>query len=673
MAQTLPYGSWSSTLTAEKLADKGIRYGHMMADNGYVYWLESRAKEQGRGVIVKSNSKGNRVDLLPATVSVRTKVHEYGSGDFIAFNSSVYFSDADNQCVYHFDGELSQLTSVGINCEYRYADYTITPNQQFLICVRETHENNQVVNELIAIDLFQKYTSNGNSHIRVLHTGFDFYSAPRLTKNAHRLSWTCWNHPDMPWDASELWVADFHRDGSLDAAHRITGGNPANILREEKGFAEQQRSVSQPLWSEDGVLHFISDASGWTNLYSCRDGLLNALAPIDREFGIPQWVLGTSTYVLHGHHVIAAYFQNGQQQLCRIDVNTGQTEQLVLPFRDFGEHMLSDGQYLYFRASGPAIPEAIYAYDLEDDTYQQLSLASEFPIAIDEISIPQTIEFVSKNSRKSHAFYYPPKNRAFSPPKGNLPPLIVMSHGGPTAATSNSLDASIQFWTHRGFAVVDVNYGGSTGFGKKYRNSLLRQWGVVDVEDCIAAAEYLVEQKLADGNALLIRGGSAGGYTTLCALTYFDVFAAGMSRYGVADLESLASDSHKFESRYLDSVVGPYPKEKQLYMERSPIHSTDKLSCPILLLQGEDDKVVPPNQAEMMVDALKAKKIPFAYQLYPGEGHGFRKSSTIVSALNSELYFYRTILQIEDSENIDKIEIQNIENSMIKKSTYKNE
>jgi len=674
--QVAAYGSWKSSLTAEKLASKGIRYGHMCIDGNDVYWLESRAQEQGRNVLVKCDLLGLKVDILPDNISVRTKVHEYGSGDYLVDQKIIYFVNAKDQCVYRYDDQLiqfTQLTFLNPVSENRYADFEISQDKKFLICVRESHFKDKVVNELVRIRLVNDEKNSNkkaskNDRICVLHSGFDFYSFPRLSrlthldKQGHRLCWTCWNQPDMPWDAAELWVADFHNDGSVDAAHRIVGGvdqtGRTDGTSQADGYQKQQ-AVYQPLWSDDGILHYICDASGWTNIYSCRDGVLNALTPIDREFGIPQWVLASSTYVVTSdNQIYAIYIQQGQQLLCHIDEDTGHIEPIALPFKYFGDHLLLSGNYLFFRAAGPAIEEAIYRFDLKTEKYERLSDANDFPLSVEELSIAQTIEFKSTNARTCHAFYYPPKNSHYQGHENSTPPLIVMSHGGPTAMTNNSLNPAIQFWTSRGFAVVDVNYRGSTGFGKKYKDSLRGNWGIVDVEDCIAAANYLVAQGLADEKALLIRGRSAGGYTTLCALTFHDVFAAGMSRYGVVDLESLASDSHKFEARYLDSIVGAYPQEKKLYKARSPIYFTDQLSCPILLLQGEDDKVVPPNQAEMMVKALTEKEIPFAYRLYKGEGHGFRKSETIIDALNSELYFYRKILNIEDNEDLPEIEIK---------------
>ena len=676
MIETKPYGSWSSSLTADKLADKGIRYGHMCVDGNDVYWLESRAKEKGRSVLVKCSASGIISEPLPCKYNVRSKVHEYGSGDFIVQDGLIYFSNLKDQCIYQFDTARAKikpirLTEKHLNGEDRYADYSLSNNKKHLVCVRERHEKGVVTNELVSIKLLTAVEENpqASETVRVIHSGFDFYTFPRFNQQSDRLCWTCWNHPNMPWDAAELWVADFHKDSGVDAAHKVTGGirndGRTKIRNEEleqpnNSYKHNSTAIYQPSWNQEGVLHYISDASGWTNIYSHQDGLLNAITPIDREFGIPQWSLGSSTYVIGKENKIyAVYVENGSQNLCKIDIETGKIDTLVLPLKEFGEHLLLAGNKLYFKAAGLASGEAIYQYEISSNTLSSLNKPNRFPLPEGELSVAQSIEFASTNGRKSYAFYYQPHNTNYQPIENTAPPLIVMSHGGPTGMTNCSLDAAIQFWTHRGFAVVDVNYGGSTGYGNQYRNSLRGNWGIVDVEDCIAAAQFLVDEGKADENALLIRGGSAGGYTTLCALTFHDVFTAGCSRYGVADLESLASDSHKFEARYLDSVVGPYPKEKSLYQARSPVHHTEQLSCPILLLQGKDDKVVPPNQAEMMVEALNEKGIPYAYRLYEGEGHGFRKAETIIDALTSELSFYRQVLSIDEEEGIAPIDIVN--------------
>ncbi len=652
MKKTIPFGGWCSSLTADKLSKASNRLGHLWVDEQQVYWLESRANEKGRNVLLQSDFKGNVKEVLPSNISVRSKVHEYGSGDFIVSQSVVYFVNAKNQAIYRWDGQLTQLTAINKHCEERFADFRLSTDQKFLIGVREIHQAKEIINQLVCIDLDSKQMKDDSyCDIHVLHQGFDFYSSPRLTPQGNRICWTCWNQPDMPWDAAELWVADFS-DGSISAAHRVCGGHIGD---------EQLEAIYQPEWSPDGILHFISDKSGWGNIYSCRDGILNAITPIDRDFSIPQWILGSSTYCIDGQNIYAVYTQEGSQQLCHIDLSSGLVEPITTEFTYFSEYLVFKDGYLIFRAASPTKEEAVYCYHLSSASITRLSESPEVLLDDAEISRAESITFESEETRKCHAFYYPPKNSRYQAGNEQLPPLIVMSHGGPTAMTNNSLNYGIQFWTQRGFAVVDVNYAGSSGFGKKYRDALKKQWGILDIQDCIAAANYLVETQRADGHSLLIRGGSAGGYTTLCGLTFYDFFAAGTSRYGVADLESLASDSHKFEAHYLDSLVGSYPKDKEIYQARSPIHHTEKLSCPILLLQGEEDKVVPPNQAEMMVKALQKKEIPFAYRLYPGEGHGFRQSDTIKDALNSELSFYRQVLSIDSEEIIPQLNIQYLE------------
>ncbi|MET1255947.1 prolyl oligopeptidase family serine peptidase [Aliikangiella maris] len=644
MKSVKPHGSWPSQLTANILANKGRRYGHMVVDGDELYWLEVRSSEKGRGVIIKCGANKVREEVLPKHISVRSKVHEYGGGDFLVDEGIVYFSNAEDGRVYQFNsrlgGECEAITPTESGKEFRFAEFCLDKQKRFLFAVRETHQADLVINELVRIDI-------QNKTVIVIDDRFDFYMSPRVSKAGNRICWTCWRHPDMPWDAAQLWLADLNGDGDVSAKHHVTGGDGVCIF--------------QPEWSQSGILHYVSDASGWSNIYSHQNGILNALTPIDREFSVPQWELGQATYVIQDDGTLyALYFENGQQQLSHIDPKTGHIEPIALSLKHFQGALLGDRDYLYFCAAGPAVDIGIYRFHIKTQVCTLLTETTSFPLPIEDISIAQPIDFLVKQNRLCHAFYYPPKNSQYTAPEGSLPPLIVMSHGGPSAYTNNSLDGGIQFWTNRGFAVVDVNYSGSTGYGKKYRQRLYGEWGIIDVEDCVGAAQYLVEKQLAHPKQLLIRGGSAGGYTTLCALTFTDVFAAGMSRYGIADLETLASDCHKFESRYLDTMVGPYPETKAIYQSRSPIHFTEQLSCPILLLQGREDKVVPPNQAEAMVAALEAKKLPYAYLLFDGEGHGFRKADTIVKALNAELDFYRQILSIQSEENIERLAINNL-------------
>ncbi len=646
MKTTKPYGGWESKLSANLLASRGKRFGQMQLDNGALYWLEVRASEQGRGVIVKS-SNGKLEEVLPKDISVRSRVHEYGGGDFIVRDDVIYFSNAKDDRIYKFkDGSLKALTPICESINDRFADFDLHPNGQCLVAVRERHtEDNQVINDLVSIAV----SSENQQQVTLLHTGYDFYSYPRFEPNGERLCWTCWEQPDMPWDSTELWVADW-QNNKIAAAHIVTGGNGDSIF--------------QPSWDQNGNLHYVSNTSGWANLYVHINGVLNALTPIDRDFAMPQWIFAQGSYVIQKNNnnagdIYALYFENGEQNLCHIDENTGHIEPVDLPFSHFEGQLLVDDHYLYFCAASPTVELAMYRYHLQSKKLDKLTQLANFVLPEKQISVAEGIHFNS-NDKHCHAFFYKPVNSEFDAPKNTLPPLIVISHGGPTGATNNALSAEIQFWTNRGFAVVDVNYSGSTGFGKKYQQRLNGNWGIYDVEDCIAATEFLVAENKVDKNKLLIRGGSAGGYTTLCALTFHDIFTAGMSRYGVSDLEALANECHKFEGRYTDNMVGPLPQSLDIYKQRSPIYHTDKLSCPILLLQGSDDKVVPPNQSQMLADALDEKRIPHAYLLFEGEGHGFRQAETIIKAFNTELYFYQKILGIIQSSDKEEVEIKHL-------------
>ncbi len=635
--QAIPFGSWSSPVTAELVAKQGVRLGHMQVFEGRVYWLESRPQEQGRGVIVCCDGQ-SKTDVTPEDMSVRTKVHEMGGGDFLVCQLGIFFVNAIDQAVYLTDtsGNTKAITTVSDDKSvWRFADFSITPDLAFLFSVRERHDISPVKNELVSIEL-------KTGEVRVVAEGHDFYSFPRVSPQGHRLCWTCWNHPQMPWDGTELWVADIHRDGSVNAAHKVCGG--------------EHESIYQPAWSPDGVLHFVSDRSGWWNLYSFRDGVLNALTPTDNDCGIPQWVFGTSSYCFASESdIYFAFFEEGQQQLAHLDVDTGHIEPLELPFREYPGQLQFDSNKLYMQAGGPALPLSVFEVELSSGHYRDLVGDGELPVPIDFVSIAKPVRFTSASGYQSHGFFYEPLHPEFCGLDDEKPPLLVMSHGGPTGHTSSSLNWQIQYWTTRGFAVVDVNYAGSTGFGREYRDLLNEQWGINDVNDCVYAARYLVEDELVDGDRLMIRGGSAGGFTTLCALAFFDDFAAGMSRYGVADLEALAKDTHKFEARYLDNLVGPYPEARSVYQERSPIHHASELSCPILILQGADDPIVPPSQSQELVKALAEKDIPHAYIEFEGEGHGFRKQENIVRALQAELSFYRQVLHIDSEEQLEQV------------------
>jgi dipeptidyl aminopeptidase/acylaminoacyl peptidase len=448
----------------------------------------------------------------------------------------------------------------------------------------------------------------------------------------------------MPWDSCRLWRASIDENGGLASPVAVAGGD---------GVA-----AFQPEWSPDGVLHFVSDHTGWWNLYCWVDGAAKALCPMAAEFGLPQWVFGMTTYGFAADGtLIASYCQDGHWRLGRID--GGRVREIETPYCSYGSLKITRNQAIFI-AGHAAQPPALVALDLDSGAIDILRRSAEIDLDPGDVSRAQAVRFASEGGREAHGFFYPPANRGQSAPTGSLPPLIVKSHGGPTGQANPAFDLKIQFWTSRGFAVLDVNYGGSTGHGRAYRRLLDRQWGLVDVEDCAAGARFLAQSGRVDNARLIISGGSAGGYTTLCALTFGDTFHAGASHYGIGDLSALASDTHKFESRYLERLVGPWPHAKALYHARSPIHFADRLDCPVIFFQGLDDRVVPPNQAQTMVAALRKKGTPVAYLAFAGEGHGFRQAQNIKRALESELYFYGRIFGFTPADAIAPVTIENL-------------
>ena len=509
-----------------------------------------------------------------------------------------------------------------------------------MICVREDHQTQTVENTIAAISLDDQSQT-------VLVSGSDFYAFPRLNPEGDRLSWICWNHPNMPWDGTELWTAKIEHDGTLGIPEKIAGG--------------LEESIFQPEWSPDGSLIFISDRTGWWNLYRWNPmtQTVESLCEKAAEFGLPLWVFGMSTYGFAGSNILCAYTENGLSRFARLDLTTRELTPIETPYSSIaGLQVCAD--HAVFVGGSATEPSVIVKYDLQTQQFEVLRRASELRIDSGYLSIPEAIEFPTENNLTAHALYYAPKNKDYTAPEGERPPMLVKSHGGPTASTSAAFNLGIQYWTSRGFAVLDVNYGGSTGYGRAYRERLKGAWGIVDVDDCANGAKYLAQQGKVDGDRLVIAGGSAGGYTTLCALTFRDTFKAGASYYGVSDLKALAEDTHKFESRYLDGLIGAYPERADLYDERSPISAVDRLSCPVIFFQGDEDKIVPPNQAEMMVDALKEKGLPVAYVLFEGEQHGFRKADNIKRALDGEFYFYSRVFGYEPADQIEPVPIFNL-------------
>lgn len=636
-----PYGSWKSPITAELIASGTIGLGQIALDGSDTYWVEMRPAEGGRSVVVRHTGDGSTTDVTPAPFNVRTRVHEYGGGAFCVADETVCFSHfADSRLYRQNRGASPQpLTREG---PFRYADMVIDRRRGRVVCVCEDHSasGHEPVNTVVSISL------DGEDVPTVLAAGADFYSSPRLSPDGMQLAWLAWDHPNMPWDGTELWIGDVEDDGSLGRSGRVAGG--------------AEESIFQPEWSPDGTLYFVSDRTGWWNLYRFRAGRIEPLCEMEGEFGLPQWNFGGSTYgFASAAQILCTYTQRGVRHLATLDTRTLVLTPIETGLTDFDGIRVAAARAV-FNAGSSTQPISTMQLDLQTHRLEVLRRSTDVAVDAAFVSSPEAIEFPTEQGRTAHAFFYPPRNPNYDAPPGERPPLLVMSHGGPTAATSSTLRLVVQFWTGRGIAVLDVNYGGSTGYGRAYRQRLDGQWGVVDVDDCVNGARFLVERGLVDGNRLSIRGGSAGGYTTLCALTFRNVFKAGASSYGIGDLEALATDTHKFESRYEERLVGPYPARRDLYRARSPIHFTDRLSCPVIFFQGLDDKVVPPNQAEAMVAALRAKKLPVAYVPFAGEQHGFRRAETIRRALEAELYFYSRVFRFELADPVEPVHIENL-------------
>ena len=639
--QIASYGSWKSPIAADLVARGEVGLEQVKIDGNDVYWIERRARDGGRKVIVRYSPDGTIVDVTPSPFNARTRVHEYGGGDFAVLAGTVVFANFADQRLYlqRAGSQPKSLTPAG---ELRYADLVIHPSRNQLFSVREDHSvPGQTFNTLVRIELDQENPG------RVLVSGNDFYSSPRLSPDGSRLAWLTWNHPAMPWDGTGLWVGELSPDGSVNEARAIAGG-PAE-------------SIFQPEWSPGGTLYFTSDRTGWWNLYRWTENRVEAVCPMEAEFGQPQWVFGGSLYAFDSESkILCSYTKSGCSYLAQIDTTTGALAPLELKYSAISRVQTAGGRAVLIAASATE-PTCVVEVNLATRALKVLRRSREAELEPGYFSTPRPLEFPTENGETAHAIFYPPQNRDYVGRENEKPPLLVMSHGGPTSAASTSLQYSVQYWTSRGIAVLDVNYRGSSGYGRAYRELLKGGWGIVDVDDCVNGARYLAATGQVDGERLAIRGGSAGGYTTLCALTFRDTFKAGASHYGISDLEALAKDTHKFESRYLDGLIGPYPERRDLYIERSPIYFTERLGCPMILFQGVEDKVVPPNQAAMMVEAVRAKGLPVAYLLFDGEQHGFRKAENIKRVLEAELYFYAKIFGFDLADDIEPVQIDNLD------------
>jgi dipeptidyl aminopeptidase/acylaminoacyl peptidase len=640
-----PYGSWPSPITTDLVASEGgVSFGYLDIDEHGVYWTESRPQENGRSALVFCPHGGAPVDVVPPDFNVRTRVHEYGGGAWFRHGSVVFCSSFDDSRLYRIDAPGSKPQPITPESPephaFRYADGRVFAGGRLIVCVRETHGEGEPQNELVVLP------TDGSAEPQVIASGRDFYAAPRPSPDGTALAWLAWDHPHMPFEGTDLCVGALAGDGAMSNGRRVAGS--------------EQESIFQPEWGPDGLLYFVSDRTGWSNLYVERDGEVHALTSEEAELGYPQWVFDLSRYAFLGDDRIACIFtRSAVDGLEILDLESGKLTSLDLPFSSYSSPALrSHGTRVVFPAASPTEPSAVIELDTESGERQVLRRSTEMELDVRYITVAQAIEFPGTGGRTSHGFYYAPTNPDYEGSKDELPPLVVLVHGGPTAHVTTALDLEIQLFTSRGIAVIDLNYGGSTGYGREYRDRLRGTWGVVDVEDSAAAVRYLAERGDIDPARVQITGGSAGGYTTLMALAVRDEFASGASYFGVADLVTFHAETHKFESHYDDYLVGPWPEAIEVYRERSPVTHADSISDPLLLLQGLDDKVVPPSQSETIVEALKRRGIPYAYIAFEGEGHGFRKAENIKRAADAHLSFLGQVSGFEPTDEIEPIEIE---------------
>ena len=635
-----PYGSWASPFKIERLTDRVVFLAEPLGVDGARWWIEGRPDEGGRQVLIRRETDGTLTRMTPEGFNARSRVHEYGGAASLIAGDLVVVSDFVTGRLHRVvsPGELVPLTPAR---DWRYADAIHDPARNRLIAVREDHEPDTVArhgewnNDLVAIDL-------DTGEVTALAEGSDFYAAPRLSPDGTTLTWLEWHHPNMPWDGTELRLATIAADGSLADAQTITGS--------------RTEWISQPRWSPDGVLHFAAEPTGWMNLYRWVDGKVEQITNLEAELVGPDWQFGYTTYTfLPGGDILAIARSSGRDRLLRVAPD-GTVSEIDVPYTEMNA-LSVDGDSVVLRAAGPATPAAVIELDLAGNV-EVLRTANPNTPEAEDVSIPEHIEFPTTGGRTAFGNYYAPTNRSFRGPDGELPPLIVTSHGGPTAAAFSGFATGLQLFTSRGYAVLDVDYGGSTGYGKAYRKRLEGEWGVVDVDDCVAGAKHLAGKGLVDGSRQAIRGGSASGFTTLAALAFTDQFDAGCTYFGIGDLRAFVKDTHKFESRYLESMLGPWPEAKQVYLDRSPALHAERITAPVLVQQGADDRIVPRSEAERIVDALFERRIPHAYLLYPGEDHGFRGHDAIIRSFGAELSFYAQVFGFEPADDIEKLEIQ---------------
>ena len=646
-----PYGSWASPFPIERLTEGVVFVSEVRGAGGVRWWLEGRPEEGGRQVLVRRNADGSVTRLTPEGFNARTRVHEYGGAATLVSGDLIVVSDFTTGRLHRVTApeELAPLTP---ERAWRFADFVHDEAHERLIAVREDHEPHVVaahgewVNQLVTIEL-------ATGEVEVIATGADFYAAPRLSPDGRHLCWLEWNHPNLPWDGTRLQLAAVGEGGGLGPATTIAGS--------------ARDWIAQPRWSPDGVLHFVAEPGGWMNLSRYHGGIVQAVAPMAVEFASPDWIFGNAEYAfLDDGGILAIGRSGGRDRLYRIRPD-GSSSELELPYTEIGSISI-DGGTAILRAVSPFEPAVAIDYDIETGAIEVLRRATPWIADRADVSAPRHVEFPSVGGRTAHANLYVPHNPAFRAPEGELPPLVVTSHGGPTAAAFSGWATSIQLFTSRGYAVLDVDYGGSTGYGRDYRKTLEGQWGIVDVDDCVAGAEWLVSEGLADPARLAIRGGSASGFTTLAALAFRRTFSAGTTYFGIGDLRAFVKDTHKFESRYLESLIGPWPETTQRYLDRSPALHAEQIVAPVLVEQGAEDRVVPPAEAERIVDALWERHVPHGYLLFPGEDHGFRGREAIIRSFGAELSFYGQVFGFTPADVVEPVEIKFLDEWRAKRS-----
>lgn len=627
---TAAYGSWGSPITAASIFEASDNVSYLAVENNQLYFVESKASANGKNVLFKLNESNTAIQLTSSEVSVRSRVHEYGGRPYLVDGEDIYYSEFTDQKIYRISQNSipEAITTPGL----RYMECITDQKNNRLICVREDHRGiGEPINTLVAINL-----SEANKET-ILFEGTDFVSAPHLSPDGNSVAFITWLHPNMPWDDTQLRVINFSENGLVERVVEVP--QDGNV------------SIKYPHYSKDGTLYFIADFENWWTLYRTDMSSEQHKKPkkvLDKKIEINSYGIENKGYA------IIAYSKEGGAHIARVNLATGEMTNIGDAFSS-ADSISVASDTVYFRASTPSSGNAIY--QLTANNYEKIYQPNGAEIKKGFLSVPESIEFPTGINEIAYGFYYAPKNTKFTGAKDTLPPLIVKVHGGPVGATDSSLNPGIQFWTSRGFAVFDVNHRGSTGYGRAFRKKLYPNWGVVDVEDVSNGVKWLASEGLIDADKVAIRGGSAGGYTTLAALAFQNVFKAGTSYYGISDLGILASDTHKFESRYLDQLIGPYPEMKSVYDQRSPINSVENITAPLLLLQGLDDKVVPPNQSELIFNALKDNGIDTAHIAFEGEGHGFRQPVNNIKALNSELSFYGQVFGFVPAGNIEAVQL----------------